>query len=176
MYLTTEKIESQKVIRACQIAQETIENGSKIVIFTTFKDSAEDIYNRLKDYNPLLCTGDTKEVDINKNIELFQTSPLYKIMVATYSKMGTGVTLTAADTMVFISLPWTMALANQAEDRIYRIGTKRPVFIYRLSCKDTIDERVLEIVNDKSAISDYFVDDKVSQQTINSLRKYIEEL
>ena len=176
MYLTTEKIESQKVIRACQIAQETIENGSKIVIFTTFKDSAEDIYNRLKDYNPLLCTGDTKEVDINKNIELFQTNPLYKIMVATYSKMGTGVTLTAADTMVFVSTPWTNAIYTQAQDRIYRIGTERPVFIYHLLCKGTIDERVLEIINDKSAISDYFVDDKVSQQTINSLRKYIEEL
>ena len=97
-------------------------------------------------------------------------------MVATWQKMGTGVTLTAADTMIFISLPWTMALTSQAEDRIYRIGTKRPVFIYRLCCKDTIDERVLEIINDKSAISDYMVDDKVTPQALNSLRKYIEEL
>ena len=90
--------------------------------------------------------------------------------------MGTGVTLTAADTMIFLGLPWTSAAATQAEDRIYRIGTERPVFIYRLCCKETIDERVLEIINDKSAISDYMVDDKLTPQIINSLKKYIEEL
>lgn len=78
--------------------------------------------------------------------------------------------------MIFIDCAWTSAGNQQAEDRIYRIGSKDPVFIYYLWCKDTIDERVKEIVEDKEAISDYIVDDKVSDKSIESLKKYIEDL
>ena len=71
-YLTTEKIESQKVIRACELAEEAVENGSKVVIFSTFKETADIIFDKLKHLNPLLCTGDTKDADIDKNVRLFQ--------------------------------------------------------------------------------------------------------
>lgn len=90
--------------------------------------------------------------------------------------MGTGITLNAASYAIFIDTPWTSSAYLQAQDRIYRIGTNKPVIIYNLICKDTIDERVLEIIEDKEAISDYIVDDKISDKSINSLRKYIEEL
>ena len=65
---------------------------------------------------------------------------------------------------------------SRAQDRIHRIGSKNPVFIYNLITKDTIDERVNEIVTDKGAIADYIIDDEISESGINSLRKYIEEL
>jgi SNF2 family DNA or RNA helicase len=78
--------------------------------------------------------------------------------------------------MIFIDTPWTAAVFNQACDRIYRIGTKNKVFIYNLITKDTIDERVLEIINDKKAIADYIIDNEISKSTIDNLRKYILEL
>ena len=83
-YLTTEKIESQKVLRACELAEEAVANGSKVVIFSTFKETATDVYERLKDLHPLLCTGDTKDSEIDKNVKNFQENPLYNIMVATW--------------------------------------------------------------------------------------------
>lgn len=78
--------------------------------------------------------------------------------------------------MIFIDHPWTAAQCEQAEDRIHRIGTNKSVFIYRLIAKDTIDERVLELVNDKKALSSYVIDDEIPPECVESLRKYIEEL
>ena len=61
-------------------------------------------------------------------------------------------------------------------NRIYRIGTKESVFIYNLVTRYTVDERVLELVTDKGAIADYVVDEKITPQGLQSLRKYIEEI
>ena len=84
--------------------------------------------------------------------------------------------LTAASYLIFIDHPWTAAQCEQSEDRIHRIGTNKSVFIYRLISKDTIDERVLELVNDKKALSSYVIDDEVPPEYVDSLRKYIAEL
>lgn len=70
----------------------------------------------------------------------------------------------------------TILNLSRSQDRIHRIGSKNPVFIYHLITKDTIDERVLEIVNDKGAIADYVIDDEITEAGLNSLRKYITEL
>ena len=78
--------------------------------------------------------------------------------------------------MICIDSCWTAALCQQAEDRIHRIGSTQPVFIYYLSCENTIDDRVEEIVMDKGAISDYVVDDQVSEQQMESLKKYLLEM
>lgn len=59
---------------------------------------------------------------------------------------------------------------------IHRIGTKDSVFIYNLVTRGTIDERVLELVTDKVAIADYIVDEKITPQGLDSLRKYIEDI
>lgn len=90
--------------------------------------------------------------------------------------MGTGITLTAANYAIFLDTPWTEGAYCQAQDRIHRIGSKKPVFIYNLVCKDTIDERVLKIVDTKGALSNYVIDNDTSDEVINSLREYIEEL
>lgn len=66
---------------------------------------------------------------------------------------------------------------NQACDRIFRIGTKRPVFIYNLICEGTIDETVDNIISKKKALANYIVDDKIENESaLNTLQKYIEEI
>lgn len=174
--LTTEDIKSSKIDRAEDLTRQVVGNGSKIVVFSTFKDTLKQLYEQLKDLNPVVCTGDMKDEVINANINSFQNNPDCKVMLATWQKMGTGITLTAASYEVFVDTPWTNAVFQQAQDRIHRIGSKKPVFIYNLVCKDTIDERVLELVQDKGAISDYIVDDEINQNTVDSLKKYIQDL
>ena len=90
--------------------------------------------------------------------------------------MGTVVTLNAASYMIFIDTPFTSSSFMQACDRIYRIGTKKPVFIYNLICEDTIDERVAQIVDKKKAMSDYIVDDKLDNSSLDILKEYILDL
>lgn len=172
--LTSEHIDSSKIERCLELVEQILSNGSKVVIFSTFKDSANYLHSILK--NSLLCTGDIKDDVIKSNIEKFQNDEKYKVLIATWQKMGTGITLTAANYAIFLDTPWTEGVYEQAQDRIHRIGSKKPVFIYNLVCKDTIDERVLKIVNTKGALSNYVVDDDTSDEVINSLREYIEEL
>ena len=97
-------------------------------------------------------------------------------MLATCQKMGTGITLTAANYAIFIDCPWTQADCLQCEDRIHRIGSKEPVFIYYLWTNNTIDMRVKDIVETKGILSDYVVDDTYQPQFLEKLKQIIEEL
>lgn len=174
--LTTENIPSSKIERASDLAKQIIENGDKVVIFSTFKDSLYELEKEFNGVDYVVCHGDVSDSDINILKNRFQEDDNCKIMLATWQKMGTGITLTAASYAIFLDTPWTNAVFLQAQDRIHRIGSKKPIFIYNLVCKDTIDERVLELVESKGAISDYVVDDIITESAINSLKKYIEDL
>ena len=78
--------------------------------------------------------------------------------------------------MIFIDTPFTSSSYVQAQDRIYRIGTTKPVFIYNLICENTIDEKVAKIVDVKSAMSDYLIDDVISNDSLKVLKDYILDL
>ena len=174
--LTTENIKSEKVSVAEDLVEQIVSGDEKVVVFSTFKDTLNTLKEDLKQYKPLLCTGDVPDVIINENIEKFQNDNEHMVMLCTTSKMGTGVTLNRATHAIFVSNPWTAADCQQCEDRIHRIGSKKPVFIHYLISNNTIDQRVDELVHDKGAISDYIIDDKIEERSIDSLRKYIQGL
>lgn len=174
--LTTKDIRSSKLERCIDLVEELLDRGEKVVIFSTFKESVKYLAEDLKIYKPLICTGDSKDSDIDNNIDLFQNNDNYKLIIATHQKLGTGITLNRASYMIFIDTPFTAAAFQQSCDRIYRIGTKKPVFIYNLICEGTIDERVSQIITKKQAISDYIIDDKLTNENINVLRDYILDL
>ena len=174
--LTSEKIDSIKINRACELTEDIIRNKNKVVIFSSYKEVVKELNNRLNQYNPVIGTGDTTDDELSKNIDKFQTDNNCNIFLGTWQKCGTGLTLTAASYMIFIDTPWTDAQFQQSCDRIYRIGTTKPVFIYNLICNNTIDERVNDILNTKKALSDYMIDDIISKNGLEILKKYIEEL
>ena len=84
-----------------------------------------------------------------------------KVIIGTIGALGTGLTLTAAHTIIFVDEPWNKALFDQAVDRAHRIGTTGNVTIYSIMCKDTIDERIHELIYKKGVISDALIDGKV---------------
>ena len=175
--LTTERIQSAKVERCIDLVEQILSDPTeKVVIFSVFKDGLPEIYERLKHYNPLLCTGDVPDAEVSRAVDAFQTDDIHRVMICTCQKMGTGITLNRAHYAVFISTPWTEGVQTQCEDRIHRIGTNQKVFVYRLWTKNTIDERVLDLINTKGALSEYIIDNSVSEQTLAILRQYIEEL
>ena len=174
--LTSQSVPSAKIERVCDLVEQITSEGSKVVVFSTFKETVEQLNSLLKSYNPLIGTGNQDDVEIDANIYQFQNNPDNKVFIGTWQKMGTGFTLTAAKYMIFLDTPWTDAAFTQACDRIYRIGTQDPVTIYNLVTTDTVDEKVLEIVEDKAAISEYVLDGTITQKSLNSLQKYIQEL
>ena len=174
--LTDKNISSAKIDRSIDLASEIINSGDKVIIFSVFKEPLSVLKDSLKEYNPVLITGDIPDDEVEKNKDKFQNDNNYKVMLATTQKAGTGLTLTAASYAIFLDTPWTNAEFEQAQDRIHRIGAKKSVTIYELITKDTIDERVHEIVTDKKAISDFIIDDKVTKHSLESLKKFILDL
>ena len=161
--------ESAKMDRMIELVQEIVESGQKAIIFSNWESMTEVAKEKLKSYNPAYITGATKADERMKEVERFQTDDKCKVIIGTIGAMGTGLTLTAAQNVIFLDSPWNMALKAQAEDRAHRIGTKGTVSVITLCCRDTIDERIEELVEKKGQIADALVDGKISIDDINYL-------
>ena len=160
--LSSNNIIPTKIDRACDLVEEIVSAGEKVVIFSTFKEPIYILAEKLKQYNPLIGTGDIDDKVVSDSIDKFQNDPKYKVFLGTSQKVGTGQTLTAASYMIHIDTAWTWSDFDQANDRIYRIGSSKPVIIYDLICNNTIDERVWNLINRKKDIADYMIDSKVN--------------
>lgn len=175
--LTSKNVISTKIERTLELVEEIVSNGDKVVIMSSFKEPVYQLGELLKDYNPLINTGDIKDNIVSNNVDAFQNDNEHMVFIATSDKCGTGITLNRASYMIMIDSPFTYALYEQITDRIHRINNIKPVFIYNLICNNTIDEVVANIVDRKQAFSNYIVDDKVEdEKALNILQKYIEEL
>lgn len=112
-----------KVESATELAEEVIEQGGQVVLFTAFKDSADSIAAAL---NAGMITGEQSADQRQQAIDAFQAGQL-KAMVCTLGAGNVGITLTAALTVILVDRPWTPGDAIQAEDRLHRIGQKNAV-------------------------------------------------
>lgn len=177
--LTTQDIVSSKVLRAAEIAEELAEQGEKVVIFSTFKSPVYKLAELLEKYHPMVNTGDQDASETNRNMVNFQNDPNSLIFLGTHSLCGTGFTLNAASYLICIDTPYTYAALSQSTDRIWRVTNTRPARIYVLTCTDTIDERVQEIVESKKALSDQLMSENeymISDDLSKELFKVIKEL
>lgn len=170
--LTTEDVPCSKIERAVDLIGQIVSGGEQVVVFSSFVEPIEYLSKKLANIAHSVNTGDTS--DIEKNKEDFQNHKT-KVFLGTWQKCGTGHTLTAATNMIFLSTPFTAGAFEQACDRIHRIGTTQPVTIYNLVCKDTIDERVATILSDKKYLSDYMIDNEITQSAMEYLKTYIRE-
>ena len=161
--------ESAKMDRMIELVQEIVASGQKAIIFSNWESMTEVAKEKLKSYNPAYITGATKADERMKEVDRFQNNDKCKVIIGTIGAMGTGLTLTAAQNVIFLDSPWNMALKAQAEDRAHRIGTKGTVNVITLVCKNTIDERIEELVEKKGQIADALVDGKISVDDINFL-------
>jgi len=159
--LSSEIKESAKLDRMEDIVEEAVANNDKCIIFSNWTQMTEAIIDRLGAYNPALITGNTKDNDRTEQQDKFMNDDTCKVIVGTIGAMGTGLTLTAGSTVIFLDEPWNKALFDQAVDRAHRIGTKNNVTIYSIMCRDTIDERIHDLIYKKGQMSDAIVDGKI---------------
>ena len=146
-------IESAKLEQLMDMLVELIEEGRKILLFSQFTEMLKIIEGRLQEKNIgyVKLTGQTK--DRATPIQEFQDGdvPLFLISL---KAGGTGLNLTAADTVIHYDPWWNPATENQATDRAHRIGQDKPVFVYKLVAKDTVEEKILALQERKQAIAD----------------------
>ena len=176
--LTKEDIPSAKIERAVDLCDQLLSDPKeKVVIFTFFKETCDVLMDKLKQYNPLLCTGDIPDDIVNQRKDIFNSDDEHRILIGTGQKMGTGFSLSSkCQYLICVGYPWTAGLLGQWGDRMHRVDNKRPAFIYLLWTLDTFDEYQKELIETKGAIADYMIDDNQSPELMNKLKKYIQDL
>jgi len=170
--------ESAKLQFLIDTLPEMIEENRKILLFSQFTSMLALIEKELDKLNIpyVILTGQTK--DRQTPIDTFQAGkvPLFLISL---KAGGTGLNLTAADTVIHYDPWWNPAVENQATDRAYRIGQAKPVFVYKLVTVGTVEEKILEMQHHKANLFEgVFKDGNMSSAAITpeSLESLFETL
>lgn len=126
----------------------------KSIIFCEFADSVKYLAEEFKaaGIDVVTFVGADSMGKKQRAVDRFMTDPAMRVFIGTTKAAGVGIDLPAANYVFFASLPWTDAIKRQAEDRAYRNGQKRKVFVMVPIAENTIDERVLELIKYKAGV------------------------
>lgn len=149
---------SEKFDIAFQILNEIIDGGEKCVIFSQY----------LKPLNlieKLLIKDGIKYIKIsgvtqNRQdlIDKFNNYDEYKVALVSLRAGGHGITLTGANHVLHLDMWWNPAVIDQATDRVHRIGQKKNVFVYNILIKNSVEEKILDLVRSKRELSSKIMD------------------
>ncbi len=144
--------ESAKLDFLTDLLAVLIEEGRRILIFSQFTSMLALIEAHLvrEKIAYLKLTGASK--DRGKLVEDFQTGKIPLFLISLKAG-GTGLNLTAADTVIHYDPWWNPAAEAQATDRAYRIGQDKPVFVHKLLCQDTVEQRIHQLQQDKAKLA-----------------------
>lgn len=143
---------SAKLDGLLQMLDELLAEGRRVLLFSQFSSMLKlieaELQRRAIAY--VLLTGST--ADRRTPVQRFQNGevPLFLISL---KAGGTGLNLTAADTVIHYDPWWNPAAENQASDRAYRIGQDKPVFVYKLIARGTVEEKIQQLQQRKAALS-----------------------
>ena len=128
-------------------------NKEKALVFSQYPSvTLQAIMPRLQSFSPLLFHGGINESQRNQYVQAFQNGEDTKVMLMGVKAGGTGMTLTRANHVFHFDHWWTPAVEEQATHRVYRIGQERPVFVHALYSIDTIEERILQLLEEKQRL------------------------
>ena len=156
--LTTQGVSNCKIDRCVELIQELTSQGEKVVVLSVFKETLNELAAKLDQFRYSINTGDVPDAIVANNVSRFQDDPNEQVFAGTWGKVGTGWTLNSASYLICLDTPYTAAMFDQGTDRIWRVNNTRPAFITVLMCKDTIDERVQQIIETKKELGEYLVD------------------
>lgn len=160
---------SEKLEVAISLIQDAIANNHKVLLFSSFTKCLEHLSELLQEENltPLYIHGGVPAQERLDLAEKFNTDEESKIMLVSLKAGGTGLNLVGADIVIHLDPWWNLAAENQATDRAHRIGQKNPVMVIKLICKDSIEEKVIELQNLKKDLQDTFLKGQDSSIEIN---------
>uniref|UniRef100_A0A6B2L0Z7 Uncharacterized protein n=1 Tax=Arcella intermedia TaxID=1963864 RepID=A0A6B2L0Z7_9EUKA len=135
----------------------------KILFFGHHKAVLDSISSEYPSNFYIRIDGTTPKEQRHKEVQRFQTDESCRLGVLSILAAGTGLNLTAADTVIFGELYWNPGALCQAEDRAHRIGARGPVSVYYLLCDNTIDNFIWKKVNKKLEVTGLTLDGKFGE-------------
>ena len=146
-----------KIDETLKIIKASIKSNEKIIVFSQFTSSLDKLEILFKElnYSYLRLDGSTSKNNRNKYVEQFQDiNSEYTIFLISLKAGGVGLNLTSARTAILFEPWWNPAVEEQAFARIDRIGQKQTTKIYRLIYKDSIEEKIDNLIQQKQGIFD----------------------
>lgn len=172
-------VEIQKLKQVCSQAkveaiardiENAVDQEEKVIVFSQYTDTinllAAEMMGKGISYETL--TGQDDMDERQAAVDKFQSDPETKVFIANIKAGGVGITLTAASIVMFADMDWSPEIHNQAIDRAHRIGQKKMVNAYFYICPGTIEDDIIQILNDKKGVLDKIVegtDDNVKTQS-----------
>jgi non-specific serine/threonine protein kinase len=138
----------------------------KIIIYSQFLSMQKIIYKTIKTLgiNEILWLhGGVK--NRSEIIDKFQCDKSCRVIIISLKAGGSGITLTAADTIIYYDPWWNPAVEDQASDRAHRIGQTKNIHIIKLICKNTIEEQIIELSNKKRRSAEGILSNKTMSST-----------
>ena len=137
---------------------ETLQSeGHKALIFSQFVQMLKIVREQLDARGIPYQYLDGQTRDRQERVDSFQQSPNVPFFLISLRAGGVGLNLTAADYVIHIDPWWNPAVERQATDRTHRIGQDKPVFVYKLITRDTVEEKILELQERKRALVEQLI-------------------
>ncbi len=131
-------------------------NNEKVLIFTQFAEMGTILQNVIEQQcnTPVLFLhGGVSRKKRDEMVESIQNNSQYQTMVLSIKAGGVGLNLTSANHVIHYDLWWNPAVENQATDRAYRIGQNKNVFVHRLVCSNSFEEKINQMIKDKQELA-----------------------
>ena len=148
---------SGKVTRLRELLATLLANNESCLVFTQYTQMASRLYENLKNEFAVpffYFHGSLGRSERDLLVDKFQNTRGPKVMVISLKAGGLGLNLTNATNVIHYDRWWNPAVENQATDRTFRIGQKKNVFVYKLTTKGTIEERIEQIIERKKELAE----------------------
>ncbi|XP_015113153.1 chromodomain-helicase-DNA-binding protein 7 [Diachasma alloeum] len=148
---------SSKMTAVLERVREIINNGEKVIIVSDwvgYLNIIGDHLDNIPGASYESYTGATSYAERDRIVHMFNNTDEIMILLLSLRAGGQGLNLKGANHVVLVDVHWNPQLEVQAQDRVYRIGQTRNVFIHKFICPDTIEERILDLQNDKLKIAE----------------------
>ena len=155
-------IANEKIRQTIEFAENILEQGKKVIIFTNFTDSLQTIYQHFGKQSVYLdgsCSNSVRQ----QAVDQFQNEEKIKVFVGNLKAAGVGLTLTSAEVVIMNDLSFVPAEHAQAEDRAYRYGQKSNVLVYYPLYENTIEGAIYDILNKKKEIIRTVMGDQIPE-------------
>lgn len=144
---------SSKLEALRELVREATGAGHRVLVFSQWTSVLDLVEPALRDDGVSFDRLDGATRDREGVVTRFQSDDGPSVLLLSLKAGGTGLTLTKADHVVLFDPWWNPAVEDQAADRAHRIGQDRPVLVHRLVARDTVEERMLELVAKKRALA-----------------------
>jgi superfamily II DNA or RNA helicase len=145
---------SSKVEALLEALDDVVADGHKALVFSQWTSLLDRVEPHLQAHAIDFVRLDGSTRDRAAVVDAFQAEGGPPVFLLSLKAGGTGLNLTAAEYVFLLDPWWNPAVEEQAADRAHRIGQDRPVMVYRLVAKDTVEERVLDLQRRKRALAD----------------------